>query len=130
MSLNPWFVLLVGILVGWMFNWLLELFFFRRGRPENQQRLASTEAQLQARDAELQQMQVRIATLEAASAAGSGAVTNVVTEKLQRPKPGCSATNGRGRLRYRNRRTRRGGPRRRGPGQGHQRRTGSCRTRG
>ncbi len=39
MSLNPWFALLLGILIGWVLNWLLEVLFFRHRRLETQRQL-------------------------------------------------------------------------------------------
>jgi len=51
--MNPWTFLVLGILVGWLFGWLLELWFFRRRRLQCQRNNSHLEAQLRARNAEL-----------------------------------------------------------------------------
>ncbi len=55
LNLNPWVALLLGILIGWILQWLLEVWFFRRRRLECQRRLAQVEAQLKEREEELRQ---------------------------------------------------------------------------
>ena len=52
-NINPWTLLVLGILVGWLFSWLLELWFFRRRRLQCQRDNSRLEAQLRARNAEL-----------------------------------------------------------------------------
>ncbi len=52
-NINPWTLLILGILVGWLISWLLELWFFRRRRLECQRNNSRLEAQLRARNAEL-----------------------------------------------------------------------------
>ncbi len=87
LNLNPWFALLLGILIGWVLEWLFELWFFRRRRLECQRRLANIEAQLRARDEELRREQAKVRLLEdqlatsrAAAAAASAAVTVAAPE--------------------------------------------------
>jgi predicted flap endonuclease-1-like 5' DNA nuclease len=87
MSLHftPWVALVLGLLAGWVLEWLLELFLLRRRRLACQLRLAEAEAQLKARDTDLQGIRAHIASLEtdlagrrarisaAAAATGAGA---------------------------------------------------------
>ncbi len=47
-NLNPWFVLLLGVFIGWLAHWLLEIWFFRRERLEPMRRAEQAEAALQA----------------------------------------------------------------------------------
>ena len=52
-NMNPWTLLVLGIFLGWLLSWLLELWFFRRRRLECQRNNSRLEAQLRARNAEL-----------------------------------------------------------------------------
>ena len=52
-NINPWTLLILGILVGWLLSWLLELWFFRRRRLQCQRDNSRLESQLRARNAEL-----------------------------------------------------------------------------
>ncbi len=52
-NINPWTLLVLGILLGWLLSWLLELWFFRRRRLQCQRDNSRLEAQLRARNAEL-----------------------------------------------------------------------------
>jgi predicted flap endonuclease-1-like 5' DNA nuclease len=60
MSLNPWVALLLGILIGWLLEWLLELWFFRRRRLECQERLSQVEADLHAKEIELDSLRTQV----------------------------------------------------------------------
>ena len=71
--MNPWVALVLGILIGWLLEWLVELFFFRRERLACQRRLGELEAQLLARDGQLRAANARINDLEIdASRLGAG----------------------------------------------------------
>jgi predicted flap endonuclease-1-like 5' DNA nuclease len=52
-NINPWALLVLGILVGWILGWLLELWYFRRQRLQCQREQNRLEGQLRARNAEL-----------------------------------------------------------------------------
>ncbi len=52
-NINPWALLVLGILVGWILGWLLELWYFRRQRLQCQHEQNRLEGQLRARNAEL-----------------------------------------------------------------------------
>ncbi len=52
-NINPWTLLVLGILVGWLIGWLLELWYFRRQRLHCQREVNRLEGQLRARNAEL-----------------------------------------------------------------------------
>ena len=52
-NINPWTLLVLGILVGWLISWLLELWYFRRQRLRCQRESNRLEGQLRARNAEL-----------------------------------------------------------------------------
>jgi len=52
-NINPWALLILGILVGWILGWLLELWYFRRQRLQCQREQSRLEGQLRARNAEL-----------------------------------------------------------------------------
>lgn len=74
-NLNPWLVLLLGALIGWLAHWLLEIWFFRRERLEPMRRAEQAEITLQAerqahqdalrtRETELNRERQRSASLE------------------------------------------------------------------
>ena len=67
-NLNPWVALVLGILIGWLLEWVWELLFSRKQRMEDKVRLADFEAQLKTRDSELVAAQTRVAELEGISA--------------------------------------------------------------
>lgn len=67
-QMNPWVVLVLGILIGWVLEWLLELFFFRRQRLSCQHRLADLEAALVERQHQIDLARTRIKSLEGQSA--------------------------------------------------------------
>ncbi len=52
-NINPWTLFILGILVGWLLSWLLELWHFRRKRLSCQREVNRLEGQLRARNAEL-----------------------------------------------------------------------------
>lgn len=62
--MTPLVALVLGILIGWVLEWLLELFFFRRNRLECQRRLAELEVALGERDTQLKAARARIDSLE------------------------------------------------------------------
>lgn len=62
--MTPLVALVLGILIGWVLEWLLELFFFRRNRLECQRRLAELEVALGEREAQLKAARARIDSLE------------------------------------------------------------------
>ncbi len=66
--MSPWIALVLGILIGWVLEWLLELFFFRRQRLECQLRLSDLESALVERQEQLSRARTRIKTLEADAA--------------------------------------------------------------
>ena len=67
-NLNPWVALVLGILIGWLLEWVWELLFSRKQRMEDKVRLADFEARLKTRDSELVAAQTRVAELEGISA--------------------------------------------------------------
>jgi len=62
--MTPLVALVLGILIGWVLEWLVELFFFRRNRLQCQRRLAELEVALGERDAQLKAARARIDSLE------------------------------------------------------------------
>ncbi len=72
LQFTPWVALVLGLLLGWLLEWLFELFRFRRSRLACQQRLASLEAELAARKADVRTASDRIQTLQADLAAWRG----------------------------------------------------------
>ena len=62
--MTPLVALVLGILIGWVLEWLVELFFFRRNRLQCQRRLAELETALSERDAQLKAARARINSLE------------------------------------------------------------------
>ncbi len=62
---NPWVAFVLGVLVGWLIQWLLELWYFRKRRLECQHRLSVLEEDLQKREAELLLEREHAASLEA-----------------------------------------------------------------
>lgn len=62
-NVNLWLVLVLGILIGWLAGWLLELWVFRRRRMSCQRELAQLQAKLRARDAEVSAADSQISTL-------------------------------------------------------------------
>jgi len=62
--MTPLVALVLGILIGWVLEWLVELFFFRRNRLQCQRRLAELEVALGEREAQLKAARARIDSLE------------------------------------------------------------------
>ena len=62
---TPWVALVLGLLIGWVGEWLLELFVFRRSRTACQRKREELKAELKARDAEIQDMRAHAASLQA-----------------------------------------------------------------
>ena len=62
--MTPLVALVLGILIGWVLEWLVELFFFRRNRLQCQRRLAELEVALGEREAQLKAARARINSLE------------------------------------------------------------------
>ncbi len=69
MSLNPWLALILGILFGWFFGWLLERWFFRRRRVECEEQLTRVEGELRAQQDALNAARTHAGALEADLAA-------------------------------------------------------------
>ncbi len=65
LKFTPWVALVLGILIGWLLQWFLELWFFRKRRLECQRRLSELEADLRTREAELLLEREHAASLEA-----------------------------------------------------------------
>ena len=63
-KLNPWLALILGILIGWLMQMLLEILYFRRRRDDCQRSLQEIQADLQVRDAELQDIRAKAESLE------------------------------------------------------------------
>ena len=60
---TPWVALILGILIGLVLEWLLELFFWRRQRLECQRRLAKVEAAVKDREAQIKNVRAHIESL-------------------------------------------------------------------
>ena len=73
--MTPLVALVLGILIGWVLEWLVELFFFRRDRLQSQRRLAELEVALGERDAQLKAARARIDSLEIDAAKFDARVT-------------------------------------------------------
>lgn len=69
LQFTPWVAFVLGLLLGWLLEWLLELWSFRRRRLACQQRLASLEAELSVRKADVRTAADRIEALQAELAA-------------------------------------------------------------
>lgn len=69
MSLNPWLALILGIVFGWFFGWLLERWFFRRRRAECEEQLTRVEGELRVQEDALNAARTRTGALEADIAA-------------------------------------------------------------
>lgn len=63
-NFNPWLLLLIGFIIGWFAQWLLEVFFFRRQRNQFRRRMEEMDGAIQARTAELGAERSRNAALQ------------------------------------------------------------------
>ena len=72
LQFTPWVALVLGLLLGWLLEWLFELFRFRRSRLACQQRLASQEAELEARNVDVKNADDRMDALQVELAALRG----------------------------------------------------------
>jgi predicted flap endonuclease-1-like 5' DNA nuclease len=91
LNLNPWLALLLGIFIGWILEWLLEVWFFRRKRVEAQRHLAELEARLRTCDHELRLTRTQVDSLRAELAARLAASSVVIvspapTEEVETPQ--------------------------------------------
>lgn len=91
LNLNPWLALLLGIFIGWILEWLLEVWFFRRKRVEAQRQLAELEARLRTCDHELRLTRTQVDSLRAELAARPAAPSVVIappapTEEIEAPQ--------------------------------------------
>ena len=68
-NVNLWLILVLGILIGWVAGWLLELWVFRYRRTSCQRELVQLQAKLRARDAEVSAADSQISTLRGELAA-------------------------------------------------------------
>ena len=58
-NFSPLAALVLGILIGFLIEWFLELLYFRRQRRGSQERLARAEADLQERNRDLLTMRTQ-----------------------------------------------------------------------
>lgn len=63
-NFNPWLLLLIGFIIGWFAQWLLEVFFFRRQRNQFRRRMEEMDGAIRARTAELGAERSRNAALQ------------------------------------------------------------------
>jgi predicted flap endonuclease-1-like 5' DNA nuclease len=68
LNLNPWVALVLGILIGWLLEWIWELLFSRKQRIVDKAHIADVEAQLKERDGQLAAARARVVELEGGSA--------------------------------------------------------------
>jgi type VI protein secretion system component VasK len=88
-NLNPWLILILGILIGWVFQWLLELWTFRRelttSLADAQQRLAAAQKRIDALEVELRRERDRANALHEALAAYQTAAPTAATPAADAP---------------------------------------------
>jgi len=94
MALNPWLMLLVGILIGWLLGWLADVLFLRYDRLAATRKLAETEADLKQSNTELDAARLTIAGLQT-KAAPQPAETVAegeapVAEAVEAPEPAAA----------------------------------------
>jgi predicted flap endonuclease-1-like 5' DNA nuclease len=53
MNLNPWIALLIGLIVGWVLQWLLDVFYFRRKRTAIEKTIADFQTEASAKENQL-----------------------------------------------------------------------------
>jgi predicted flap endonuclease-1-like 5' DNA nuclease len=74
--MNPWLALVIGILIGWVLEWLLELFYFRRKRVHLDAKVEELQAGLDRSSVELEaareEARLLAAELAAAQPVASG----------------------------------------------------------
>lgn len=60
--MNPWIVLLVGLLIGWLVEYALDWFYWRR-KPTDEQIVADLQEQLRASEERAAELEERLAKL-------------------------------------------------------------------
>ncbi len=86
LKLSPWLALILGILIGWLTQLLLEILYFRRRRDDCQRSLEEIQADLRARDADLQDIRAKAESLE-----GDLTAARARAAKTELPKVDLSA---------------------------------------
>lgn len=92
-NLNPWLILILGILIGWVLQWLLELWTFRRdlttALATAEQRLAAAQKRIDTLEVELRRERDRANALHEALAAYQTAAptTDTPAEAAASPTP-------------------------------------------
>ncbi|MCS7038349.1 MAG: hypothetical protein RMN24_12770 [Anaerolineae bacterium] len=88
-NLNPWLILILGILIGWVLQWLLELWTFRRdlttALATTEQRLAAAQKRIDALEVELRRERDRANALHEALAAYQTATPTPATPTADMP---------------------------------------------
>lgn len=83
LDIHPWLALLLGVIIGVLFGWLLEAWFGRRQRRDCQDRLATVASELQATQTELQRAR---ALAQAEPATAAAAATALPVEPSEGPR--------------------------------------------
>lgn len=95
-NLNPWLILILGILIGWVLQWLLELWTFRRelttALAEAEQRLAAAQKRIDALEVELRRERDRAHALHDALAAYQTAAPTPATPAAETPATTADAS--------------------------------------
>ena len=60
---NPWLALLLGVALGWLLMWLLDMLFFRRRHVEMSTHLADATAEAKAHNAEIESLRQQVQAL-------------------------------------------------------------------
>jgi len=87
LKLNSWLALLLGVLIGWVIEWLLEVWYFRRRRLASENRLIQVEADLQERERELHDAKARAESLQAELAAAQASPATPETRAVEARLP-------------------------------------------
>ncbi|MCP4164719.1 MAG: hypothetical protein GY759_02360, partial [Chloroflexi bacterium] len=63
--MNPWLILLIGVILGLLLNWLIDRGFFVRKKHENEKRIKELDLSLQASDAQIAEKKTQLESLQA-----------------------------------------------------------------
>ena len=80
-NLNPWLVLLIGVLIGWVADWIIELWFFRDKRLESERRVAKLEAEVKTQTEEKDKLNQQLNSLQSEHDALVATTATVVVDE-------------------------------------------------
>ncbi len=98
---SPWFTLLLGVIIGWLLQWLLDIFYFRRRHAELAAQIQKGTDDLAARTADIEKLhqqvlaqQAQLTAHLAAAAAAPAVVSQVVVAPAAAPPAPAVAAPG------------------------------------